>query len=785
MYTIKILQYNNYFNRAVKKFDNIEDYDDAVLATFPGVNFLMADGVNTEQIINYGEDSITPDYLLAINEYDETVSRWFIIEADRLRNHQFRLTLKRDVLADNWDVIRNAPCFVQKAYLRENDKMIFNDEGMIFNQIKKGEHLLNDKTNCAWVVGYIPHDYNDTAEKTIQATQTTSYQTITLDEEYVPGQAMFLRRSVESWKISILYKMTDSRVPVDLRYIVSVNNDGSSATPTNSLINLLKDYNPTAQSGYVNNVNDYSNITTPGINHPAQLYNRIQGLSSLDSNINALGFKASSNYIEDVPIDDQLSWGTGKIVTDQDNNQYEVEKYSGYNTIDLIGSQVDTTMVQKINNIIASALNGTYNYNVVKITVRYKEDYLILRRNFSYNSYKFSMPSMTNRTHTLDAPYDMFCMPLGDMYINPNGGGSYLINGSLNLSLANFLSTAIGRDNLYDIQLLPYCPIQDAVDGNTIRMNNNSITFIQDANSNNVGVMLWCEKSNFTFDITYPILIENKKIQSQTDIWRLCSPNYNGLFEFSAVKNDGVDSFNVDCTYKPYAPYIHVNPNFKGLYGDDYNDARGLICGGDFSLPILNDAFTDYEVRNKNYQNIFDRQIQNMDKMHTLNLIESIGTGLIGGIGNTAGMGLLAGLPGAIGGGIASGVGLAADTVMNNLAYKEQKSYTTDLYKYQLGNIEALPYSISKTSAITYNNKLFPFVEWYSCTEEEKNALIRKLEYNGMTVNRIGTIDEFITEDEHFFQGVIIRLPDLKDDYHVAVEIADRVKQGIFIKEDE
>jgi hypothetical protein len=81
------------------------------------------------------------------------------------------------------------------------------------------------------------------------------------------------------------------------------------------------------------------------------------------------------------------------------------------------------------------------------------------------------------------------------------------------------------------------------------------------------------------------------KLSNELDVYRLCSPNYNGLFEWSNVKNDRTDKFNIDCTLRPYNPYIHVTPVFKtsGLYGQDFDDQRGLICQGDFSIPIIND----------------------------------------------------------------------------------------------------------------------------------------------------------------------------------------------------
>ena len=52
---------------------------------------------------------------------------------------------------------------------------------------------------------------------------------------------------------------------------------------------------------------------------------------------------------------------------------------------------------------------------------------------------------------------------------------------------------------------------------------------------------------------------------------------------------------------QPYQPYIHLNPNFGSLYGEDFNDARGLILGGDFSIATLSNEWKNYETQNKNY----------------------------------------------------------------------------------------------------------------------------------------------------------------------------------------
>ena len=85
----------------------------------------------------------------------------------------------------------------------------------------------------------------------------------------------------------------------------------------------------------------------------------------------------------------------------------------------------------------------------------------------------------------------------------------------------------------------------------------------------------------------------SRKLANECDLVRLVAQNYSAIFEFSPAKSGGVDGFLADCTYKPWAPYIHILPKLKGLYGENFvsiDDARGLICGGDMSLSQLSNA---------------------------------------------------------------------------------------------------------------------------------------------------------------------------------------------------
>ena len=78
-----------------------------------------------------------------------------------MRNRQWQLQLRRDLIVDNYTPIINAPCFIEKATVNNNDPAIFNKENISFNQIKTSETLLKDRSGCPWIVGYYAKDYAD------------------------------------------------------------------------------------------------------------------------------------------------------------------------------------------------------------------------------------------------------------------------------------------------------------------------------------------------------------------------------------------------------------------------------------------------------------------------------------------------------------------------------------------------------------------------------------------------------------------------------------------------
>ena len=437
-----------------------------------------------------------------------------------------------------------------------------------------------------------------------------------------------------------------------------------------------------------------------------------------------------------------------------------------------------------------------------------------------YNGYKYTVYGAINLNNITDMPFKMFCMPYADLtvYSGPENDRLYIeCDKHVHMAIASGIGAAVGSGSIFDVQLLPYCPLRtengvlkflpdtDGPEAGKYNISDLVVSYIKRESDNvNQGVIFWCDVNKFTFNIDcslpLPSTALDMKVKNETEMYRLCSPNFNGQFEFNPMKNGGVTKINVDCMYQPFNSYIHLNPDFgssltdfKSLYGSDFDDARGLICGGDFSLPQETNAWANYVQNNKNYQNIFDRQIQNMETMNKYQMTSQRASAVTGALQGAVGMGIAGGMiggpvgavaGGAIGAAFSAGAGIA-DTIMLANQQKETLDYTKDQFDFNMGNIKAMPNSISKTNPFTNNNKIFPVLEKYTCTEKEKEALKKKMEYNGMTIGRIGKISEWLHTTESYIKGKLIMLDSsIEEDYHTVIEIAQELDKGIRAKKE-
>lgn len=804
------LIYNNYYNRIVKKEDTLSDYLDYLVGEpVQGViNWNPRDGVNTEQILNsWTYDN--PDYLIVTDDSNRIVSRWFVIESEYLRNQQYRVSLHRDVVVDNYNSILQAPCFIEKATVQSDNPLIFNSENMDFNQIKSGEVPLKDKSGSAWLVGYFART-DGTATTELSGTINATYNV-----DYVVNGPIS-QFEYYDYLNKDLY-MNPSYIYYYLYYKIKSSASATATDQAGFFVNGITLENRGGLEGY--DMESDTNLWCTSSQYPGDQAVRdylVQNIQTINDACGTYaGWATSAQTSEIMNLN-------GKVVQYLDNGQQKFSRLVLINTgqYNTAGAAIRRLSQGNVYTTIRTLLQGigintdasdwggegfqyTYRANKYRIEL---QDVVVDSSGFEYDI-------SANRVHPSDCPFDIFAVPYGDNItitgVDDYDGSTISIQPSKSLMLNLVTEMAAQQGSkIYDVQLLPYCPMQGLITGtNTVDVSSlnrretsgpigyaNFYRRTSGTDTTAVGVILLATSSSFTFNIPIadvnaeidtdnpiPLTVTEPKIQALCDMYRISSPNYNGQFEFNLAKNAGISWFNVDCTYLPYNPYIHINPNFQNLYGSDYNDARGLICKGDFSISLVTDQWSQYQINNKNYQNIFDRQIQNMEFNNRYSALSDMVGAFTGTVQGAVGGAIAGGVGGAIGGGIASAAGGAADIWINQRLRTEALDYTKDMYGYQLGNVKALPDSISKTTAFTFNNKIFPILEYYTCTDVEKQALRDKIKYNGMTIMVIGKIADYILSNVSYIKGSIIRIEDIADDFHMLKAISDEIYKGVFI----
>lgn len=928
--------FNNYFNRIIKRYNTLDEYISHSEShyDFANINFNPNDGITTTQILGSEnqkdaggpelvplawEKDGNPDYIIAYETEQVGIatvqvirSRWFIVESVRTRNGQYSLKLKRDSIADHLETLLSAPAFIKKGTVSDDNPLIVNSEGITVNQIKSGETLLKDKTGSAWIVGYMAKNapsaniteqilddtqvFFETIENIASELGIESSDLDAILTQNTNNQSFFINDNIEvvGW-----VNMADAS-PLEWRLIAGSQNFLSSfsynkfdaAPHSNTSDCFAKEKNAdyfsrlqftgmgtywqNAVAPYVNTIKqNWKNYTK----HPfftKEVFDYLTNLATNGTFIYKQGryYKVKSGTIEGPKNTGDLYFSSAVVAP-----------FSNI-CVNFVNAWNEDHPETPTRKSLLEMLDGG------KIFINYNE--IIANFYLEEVSNTADVPGITvtmssTRNAIQNQPYDMFAIPFSNITAS-DGVNDYDIYGDYSQKIAMALIKGLTNANVYDIQLLPYCPIPQIANDNNIDVsgltsgkdydwinytgdyldyktltqsssswlpsatNEYSITFnaqsdlppasidswgyeyitrrtiINETSSQsaagsgtNFTVQLktlsistvplesvqvtiwWKEKKNGTIHrqiIIYPknnsfsvaldyklTLKESMKIDSQTDLYRLVSPNYQGSFDFNVAKNGGaVNGFIADCTYKPYTPYIKVSPNFSWLYGSNYGDCRGLICGGDFSIGFLQDAWENYQLNNKNYQNIFNREIQNLDVNQGIQRTQQYISGglniardtIAGGVGG----GLATGSPygaiaGAVAGGIGSGIGYAADMNLMERGLQEQRQFSIDKFRMQLGNIQALPYTLTKVGAFNINSKVWPFLEYYTCSEQEKEALKMKIQYEGMTVGVVDILGNYMSGG--YVQADLIRNESVIDDSHLLDDIYIELTKGVYM----
>lgn len=804
---------HSYYNRKIVRYRYTYEYEENLgnsSYVANNISFNPNDGITTSQIVNYPldhpyfEGTAAPSYCLVVDDAGNIVSRWWITSHSRIRKGQANLSLLRDVIADYYDEVMTAPSFVQKGYVKStNDTAIFNNEGMTFNQIKTSETPIKDASESPWYVGYISKTVGDKPFAIPKPSIKISH-TYKQEEEY--PYAQYQSTPFVGSYAHLVFKLLTT-APGGTTVATGWGEDGEALTPIydiQDLANLPYGSAVTTQRG-----KGFAISTIQGIDWTEPYICISQAANASASNWKNLSYSYTgagrTNDINEFLDQDNtyIQIGT-KVYKVLINSVVSALQEVTIPQTDIAAvhfkavAQSANTIYKNRNNTTQTPINTTSpldNYAAIEYqTYNYTLE-LVEQPNATID---FTLP--VNRPHCIDAPYDIIALPAGAVWLD---NSDYSANWDLSKQAVSqlMLGLAAGSE-YYDWQLLPYCPLPDTVfsapgklntkllaEGSVINIDNTASTYTFAVFAESASFT----KRNTTATISVPTDSVSFKVANECDTYRLCSPNYNGQFEFSAAKNGGVNEWLISCTYKPYNPYIKVAPVFGRLYGRSFSDARGLVCGGDFSIAQISDAWTSYELNNKNYQVMFDRQIQNMEVNNSVQRIMERVNAVTGTISGAVSGGMAGGMTGnsyaaaagAVIGGVSSAIGGIADIQLNERLRQEAMDYARDQFGYQLQNIKALPYSLTKVGAQNNDYKKWPFVEYYTCSDIEKQALLDKMKWNGMTIMRVGQVQDFLrpdlTEAGTFIQARPIRFDYITEDSHFAEAIAAELNTGVYI----
>ena len=816
MYDVYLLSYNTYYNRLLKRRGTLAGYQDYILPPMPGdanpimtASFNPRDGVYTSYVVNWR--GTAPDYVLITESGDaQILTRWYVTDAIRERQGQYTLRLYRDLLADYLDEISSATVYVEKGTLDASDPFIFNREAMTLNQIRKSSTPISDSTGTPWVVGYIPADsFTDgpvDITKTVKGADVPDLSVEDLSSwplyQYVhdsdPGPAAPLMQTATLKVVPCvriytppgkIYNYSWSASTYVARMAIGRGGPVSLYTATGYPYSVT--YTKSGTGGYISPSTEQDALRIAEAMRETYSTGTSAASSFWASLDSAWGTEPDLTVVEalrgaDGKVLEDLSTGITykiRLVTPLAGEEHRLGDYPE-------AAAAYSAMLPAVDGYVGPTVTGD-----IILDANTRRGYLTLQQ--LTETVTVSIPQASARPHLIDSPYDMFAIPYMDGTVYDDGAPIQISKAS-GLSVAQAIATTAGRDNVYDVQILPFCPIPGIVVDGRIRVDKYpSIPIYQRLEGDlrrQTSVAFFATITKFVVDIDMEVpeiqdAIE-KKVESQATVYRFTSPNFASFFDFDPQKNGGIHGLRAYCSYRPFNPFIRLAPNFGGLYGggDLQYDARGLIMAGDFSVAQVTAAWADYQLRNKNYQAVFDRQMQHLEIHQGAERIQQV-TGAISGVLSAATSGAQSGAMGGGGiGAIVGGVvGAAGSTLGAALDYQIQESlrneaidYAKDQFGYSLGNIQALPQGISKTDAQGVDNPLLPLLEIYTCTPEEKEALRDKIRYNGMTVMRISEASQFIGRDG-YFKAQLIRLEGIGDDHHIVNSISAELNKGVYI----
>lgn len=820
---------HNYNDRR-KRLITENNYTPLVMYEEPNTHFNHGDFLNSScvTIPNVDVFNRQPNYLLIFNG-SAIESRWYVTNYQFISGEpngdksKFQASLLRDVIVDNRSSIAGATVRCRRGSLPQKtwSPLLVQPEGEILNRVK-----INHKPLKLWDgdTRWLTILYDQTKSTTIQFDWTNDikpdFQLASMQTDYsgraftVPSVGNVSNPYLRQWGY----------------WTGNINFNGSvQARGWGGLGNWYDDVSfsgtanitITPQGSIVNSTSNLSwGYSSPG---PGTL--RDPFTNAIQNRMNAVNFSTIGNSFN-------FDYSS--------NYQFLRNKYDSRiinNGVNNIRSQITTNSASSSTTSGLQGINATVVGSFGTFTHEFSLNSVSRRLRFNaptgvagspelgsnLSNFVTSLSAIPNTgTMVLPQSFKLDETNMGCVAI-PYGQGVTITNGSTNWeideqSIKSLATTGFtsGGSSIYDMQILPYCPVGVMNSLNNGRAPNNSIPIntlpdqatLVPLTVTGSGSILYYGIANtqssmdyrYNIDIT-DFFTENIKMDSITKSLRLVSHNHKSVFEFNPVLDAprNILPLSISYTIRPYNTVFRICPIFavEGLYGGSYRDSRGLIFEGGTSLPQVTDAWIQYKLQNSTYESVFDRDMKNLEVNNegaklqenldyttawqnaqtSIRAAEQkvqlgLGMGLL-----SAGVGAATGNPMALMGGAASlasaansaiGIGAQREVadrnlqaaresqVINNGLRQESLSYKTDLFQLNNQAIQAQPNTLASSTDYSHINDHKCYLEYYDCTGQEKQLLELKLRLKGMKIGALGYITQFLEGDNSYFEGTLV-----------------------------
>lgn len=783
--TVKFLsqKYGNYLDNYYT--DDYEGFIDAlqseVISNLTAhVNLGVTDGIIIEN--NFKGDFQNVNCAIVESSYYGT-HLYKIIKRVFIKRDLWRITMVKDLVSAKYEEIITSKVLVSRMGIDRSvfNPILFMEEPLVLSEVKKEHALLNELKNTK-SYGYLAIWKRNSLDGTIEwntSARGQMYHDIEVSSLSELDSYNFRNVVNQKRSVDIVWRM--------MGYL------GDNLEQTGLLLKLYKEEN-----------NNYNVGTTD--------------IADLEYDLN------SKRYVE--VIAQRMN---NTFINQNMNNLLKDYNYTIVNngdTLRNIGKIVHVTTTDKYYEIQRQLVTKKTTYNLTQQDMNDITGYIgatcfngcpsvIMEEKYYGQKYVQIDPApaiqktLSEYDTVVDQPFQMMFIPMIEDGLVKYDNKTYKTDKIMIENMLYDLIATYGGENskLVDVQVIPYSPL----DGYHNMWNENTkVLDIGDRAKDVITVedkdfiipMFQVDYAQYMLTIEYKLDVEDYKV-SQKHKYILTSPSGATPYEFSLSKNRGLDGFIVKVDLRPYASYYQIQPIFKGLYGNNYNDTRGLVWKEDMSLTLISNAFETYKRQNINYLNSFNSEVDfqrsQLAITHEANwgnygfdagkrMVEATVEGVtfladatakdvwFGAKGAAAGG---VGMAAIIGGAAVSEAIEAGQLAYNNKMDKKllanSLTQQRDQFNYNIGNIKAIPENIEKVSGIYGTNNFIPYLQVFAPTNEEIQYYNDYLDTYGVNVGMMVDLTKFNFD---LLQGTIVKFNGIitQEEYE---EIIDQLARGI------